>query len=295
MAPKLDLAGFTSTVKLTDGAWGRQLQQHGLPPGYAPELWNIEKPDAVLAVAGSYILAGSDVILSNTFGANRLVLARHEAGNRTAELAAAGVRISRKAAGSNGHVFASLGPSGQVVMLNDVPVEQIYDAFAESAQSLAVGGADAIVLETFNELAELEIALKAARSACKLPIVACMSFASGADKAHTTMGDTPADLARVAAECGADAVGANCGAGPVDYVKVTALLRAATDLPIWVKPNAGLPVLNKDGRTTFPMGPEEFASHVQALIDAGGNFIGGCCGTTPEHIQALRQLIPRPR
>jgi 5-methyltetrahydrofolate--homocysteine methyltransferase len=158
------------------------------------------------------------------------------------------------------------------------------------AQGLAAGGAEAIVLETFNELADAEIALRAVRGTCGLPVVVSMAFAYGPEKAATMMGDTPADLVRVAEANGADAVGANCGLGPERYVRVTELLRAATDLPIWIKPNAGLPEV-RDGKTVFPMGPEEFVSHVPRLIDAGANFIGGCCGTTPDFIRAIRAWV----
>jgi len=285
-AMALDLRQFASIVRVTDGAWGTELQARGLPAGACPETWNIENPGAVEAVARGYVEAGSDVILTNTFGGNRFVLERHGAGGRVAELCEAGARISRKAAGDLVKVFASVGPSGLIVMTGDVPQEHISQAFAEAAAALAHGGAHAIVLESFNELEELVIALKAVKKATNLPVVASMTFSAGPDKTRTMMGNAPGDLARAAGECGADAVGANCGVGPESYVRVAELLQAATDLPVWIKPNAGLPVV-KDGRTVFAMGPEEFASFVPKLIDAGADFIGGCCGTTPEHVRAV--------
>ena len=164
-------------------------------------------------------------------------------------------------------------------------------AFAEAATAISHGDPDAIVLETFNELDELEIAMKAVKETTNLPIVACMTFSSGPDQTNTMMGNSPGDLARAAEELGADAIGANCGAGPDNYVKVARLLREATSLPIWIKANAGLPQVGADGTTVFPMGPEEFASYAPRLVEAGANFIGGCCGTTPEHIRAVRQAI----
>jgi len=302
-----DLRAFAQRVRVTDGAWGTQFQKRGLAPGSSPELWNVENPSAVESVAESYIKAGSDVILTNTFGANRLVLASHGLAGRVAELAEAGVRLSRKAAagktrmysefqGPRGKpadvkIFASLGPTGKIVMMEEVSKEELSAAFGEAAEAMAWGGADAIVLETFNELAEARIALQAVRKATDIPVVVSLTFASGPDKTATMMGDKPADLAKMAEAEGAAAVGANCGVGPDNYVAVARMLRDATDLPVWIKPNAGLPVVDKKGRTTFPMSPPEFAAFVPKLIAAGANFIGGCCGTTPAHIEAVRAAV----
>ncbi len=287
----LDLKSFAEEARVADGAWGTQLQQLGLPPGDCPELWNSENPQAVETVARSYVEAGSDVILTNTFGANRFMLARHGAAGRAAELTALGVQISRKAAGEAVKVFASLGPTGRIVMMEEVPNDRIAAAFAGSAAAAAGAGADAVLLETFNELAELSLALEAVRQACELPVICSMTFASGPDSTATNMGTKPAELARAAETAQADAVGANCGIGPDNYVRVAELLRAATRLPIWIKANAGLPELAPGGATVFPMGPEEFAGYVPALIAAGANFIGGCCGTTPEHIRLIRAAV----
>ena len=278
---------FAKSIRVTDGAWGTELQKLGLDPGMSPELWNTENPSAVQAVAGSYVEAGCEVILTNTFGANRFVLAPQGAGDRAAELSEIGAAISRQAAGDGAKVFASIGPTGKIVMMGDVPTDEILAAFSEQAAALARGGADAIVLETFNELAEIKLAMQAAREATDLPVVASMTFASGPDGTRTMMGDSPADLAAEAEAAGIDAVGANCGTGPDNYVAVAALLRKATALPIWIKSNAGLPEV-VDGQTVFPMDPEQFASYVGALADAGATFIGGCCGTIPDHLRAVR-------
>jgi len=284
------LETFAQTTRVTDGAWGTELQNLGLDPGVSPELWNTDNPSAVESVAASYVRAGSDVILTNTFGGNRFVLAPQGAGDRAAELSEIGTAISRRAAGDGVKVFASLGPTGKIVMMGDVPVEDILAAFAEQAAALARGGADAIVLETFNELAEIKLAMQAVRDACDLPVIASMTFASGPDGTRTMMGDSPADLAAAAEAAGVNAVGANCGAGPDNYTVVAAMFRKATALPIWIKANAGLPQV-VDGQTVFPMAPEEFASFAPALVEAGANFIGGCCGTTPEHLKALRGAV----
>jgi len=288
-----ELKAYAETVRVIDGAWGTELQKRGLGAGACAELWNVENPQAVAEVARDYVEAGSDVILTNTFGGNRFVLGAHGAGDRVVELCEAGAAISRRAAGRDVKVFASIGPSGKIVMMNDVPEEELEMAFAAAATALAHGGADAIVLETFNELEELSIALRSVKQATNLPVVASMTFSSGPDKTNTMMGETPGDLARAAAEGGADAVGANCGAGPGNYVRVAELLRRATSLPIWIKPNAGLPQVAADGTTIYSMGGEEFASFVPKLVLAGANFIGGCCGTTPDHIRAVRAAVRR--
>jgi 5-methyltetrahydrofolate--homocysteine methyltransferase len=252
----------------------------------------------VVQLARNYIQAGSEVILTNTLCANRFMLALHGLESRTSELAEAGALLARQAAeaakadpGREVKVFASIGPTGKIVMTEETSPEDLAAAFAQTAEAVAFGGVDAIVLETFNELAELEIALAAVKKATHLPVVACMTFSSGPDKTRTMMGDSPAQLAQAAKRGGADAVGANCGAGPEQYVAVTQMLREACDLPLWVKPNAGLPEAGRDGRPVFRMGPAEFASYGPKLVAAGAAFLGGCCGTTPAHIEALAKAV----
>ncbi len=289
---KLDLKSFASEVRVTDGVYGTVLPAKGLlNAAQCGELLNADNPAAVEAVARSYVEAGADVIMTNSLMAHRFGLEPYGAADRAAELAEAAAAIARKAvAGTDVKVFGSFGSTGKIVMMSEVSAEEFFAAFAATAGALARGGADAIVLETFNELAEAEIALKAVKSVCDLPVVVSMAFAFGPDKSATMMGETPADLAAMAAANGADAIGANCGVGPGEYVQVAQMLRAATDLPVWIKPNAGLPEVT-DGVTTFPMGSEEFASFVPQLISAGANFIGGCCGCGPEHIRAIRKAF----
>jgi 5-methyltetrahydrofolate--homocysteine methyltransferase len=176
-------------------------------------------------------------------------------------------------------------------MMGEVTEDELAGAFAEAARAVAGGGADAIVLESFNELVEIKLALGAVKGACELPVVVSMSFSAGPDGTATMMGNTPGDLVTAAQAGGAAAVGANCGVGPDNYVRVAELLRASTDLPIWIKANAGLPQVGSDGKTTYPMGPEDFAAYVEKLASAGANFIGGCCGTTPDHIHAIRSAV----
>ena len=286
-----DLKSYAKTVRVTDGAYGTGLQREADWPGVCPDMLTLENPEAVEAVARSYVDAGSDVIQTNTLSANRIALEPYGLSDRVAELAETAALIAGRATeGTDVKVFGSFGPTGKIVMMEEVSEERFFGAFAETAEALAWGKADALVLETFNELAEAEIALKAVRSVCDLPVVVSMTFASGSDGTFTMMGNKPADLAAMARANGGAAVGANCGVGPEPCIRVAQMLRDATDLPIWIKPNAGLPVVHH-GRTTFPMGPDEFASFVPALIAAGANLIGGCCGASPEHIRAIRIAV----
>lgn len=281
---------FAGAIAVSDGAWGTQLQAAGLPGGACPDGWNLTDPAAVEAVARGYVEAGSQVILTNTFRSNRFALAHWDQADQAAALAEAGAAISRRAAGGRAKVFGSIGPTGKVVMMGEVAEEDLLSAFSDQAAALARGGADAILLETFTELAEAMLAVRAARESTELPVLVSMTFDSGPDKTNTVMGVSPADLAAAAAEAGAAAVGANCGTGPENYVAVAALLRAATDMPVWIKPNAGLPVV-RGGETLYPMGPDEFAGFAPKLAEAGASFIGGCCGTTPAHVRALRAAV----
>ncbi len=286
----LDWKELSGRVLVTDGAWGTELQQRGLPGGMCPELWNVENPDAVEAVARGYVEAGSDVIIANTFGGHPLTLAGHDLTDRLTELIEAGTAISRRAAGGAAMVFASMGPTGKIVMMGEVPEEEIYNGFAEMARAIERGGADAVVAETMTEIAEVALAVRAIRENTELPVVVSMTYDSGPDKTATMMGASPADAVAALSELGVSSFGANCGVGPADYVNVAKLYRQATDAPIWIKANAGLPEM-VDGTPRFPMGPDEFAGYVPALVDAGATFVGGCCGTTPEHIAAVRKTV----
>jgi methionine synthase I (cobalamin-dependent) len=276
-------------LTVADGACGTQLQAAGLPVGANPDAWNLERPEAVEAVGRAYVEAGARIILTNTFGANRLVLEKAGLADKAAAVAEEGAAIARRAAAGDALVFASIGPSGRIVMMGELTESEFHQAFAEQAAALARGGADAILVESFAELAEARIALGAAAET-GLPVAISMTFGAGPDGTATMMGDSPGDLAAVAAEAGAVAVGANCGAGPAGFVPLARLFAAAGDLPVWVKPNAGLPEM-RDGKTVYPMGPEEFAGHAAALVEAGAKILGGCCGTSPAHIRALKAAV----
>lgn len=268
-----------------DGAWGTQLQLLGLPLGACPDAWNLTAPNQVERVAQGYVAAGSRIILTNTFGSNRFLLARHELAEKLTEINAAGVEISRRAAAGRAAVFASVGPSGVMLMMGQVSPEALRAAFGEQARVLAVAGADGIAVETMSDLEEAKLAVAAARET-GLPVAACMTFDSGAKKDRTMMGVSPEQAAEQLTAAGADVIGSNCGRGIAGMVEICRRLRASTDRPVWVKANAGLPEI-VDGRTVYRQTPEEFAAYVPQLVEAGAGFIGGCCGTTPEFIRAV--------
>ncbi len=270
---------------VTDGAWGTQLQGLGLEVGACPDGWNLTQQDKVEHVARAYVDAGSQIILTNTFGANRFVLSRHSLDDQVAEVNRAGVEISRRAAGDRARVFASMGPSGVMLMMGEVTEDELQEAFAVQARAMAEGGADAIVVETMSDPAEAKLAVAAAKET-GLPVVACLVFDSGPDEDRTMMGTTPEQAAEQMTEAGADVIGSNCGQGIAGFIKITQRLHSATDRPIWAKANAGLPEL-VDGQTVFAQTPEQFAEYVPQLIEAGATFIGGCCGTTPEFIRSV--------
>jgi 5-methyltetrahydrofolate--homocysteine methyltransferase len=274
---------------VTDGAWGTELQARGLPLGAFPETWNLEQPGHVLEVARAYLAAGSRILLTNTFGANRIRLAEIGLADRCAEINRAGVALSREAAAGRAKVFASMGPTGKLLLDGSVSPAEMQSAFAEQARALAEAGADALVIETMSDLAEAEMAVAAARST-GLPVVACMVFDSGKDHDRTMMGATPEQTAKALAAAGADVIGANCGQGVAGFLPLCRRLRAATDRPLWLKPNAGLPTL-VGGRAMYDAKPAEFAEGAAKLIELGANFLGGCCGTNPDFIRAIAKRL----
>jgi len=264
---------------ITDGAWGTGLQARGLNPGTAPDSWNLTHPERVEAVARAYVEAGSQVILTNTFRANSVAMEGDlEAINR------AGVAISKRAAGK-ALVFASIGPTGKLLMTGEMSEEQATAAFAAQAAALAEAGADALLVETMCDIEEARLAVAAAKGT-GLPVIASFAFDSGKNKDRTMMGATPEAVAAAMVEAGADSVGANCGVGIEHVALICRRLRAACDLPIWIKPNAGLPKMEGTA-IRYDTSPEFFASHYAALRDAGASFLGGCCGSTPDFVRAL--------
>jgi len=276
---------------ITDGAWGTELQRQGLDPGESPDNWNLKHPERVEAVARAYVEAGSRIILTNTFQANRIVLQRHGLAERLEEINQVGVEISRRAAEGRAYVFASLGPSGKLLVSGEVSESELLEVFAEQAEALARAKPDALVIETMSDVEEAKLAVLSCRQT-GLPVVACMAFDSGKNKDRTMMGTTPEQAAAALDAAGADVIGANCGQGIEYYLPLAKRLRAATDRPLWINANAGSPELTDDG-TVYCTTPSQFAEAAPGIIDAGVTFIGGCCGTGPEFIRALCGILAR--
>jgi 5-methyltetrahydrofolate--homocysteine methyltransferase len=275
---------------IADGAWGTELQKRGLAAGDCPDLWNLQHPELVGDIARSYREAGSEVVLTNTFRANRIALAGYGAAVLARDINLAGVEISRRCA-PGALVFASVGPSGMLAAAGDVDESELFEAFAEQTGAQAEAGADAIVIETMSDLGEAATALRAAR-ATALPVVVSFTFDSGRNHDRTMTGATPEQCAAVALEGGAFAVGANCGADLDSTARVCCRLRQASGLPVWAKPNAGLPAIS-DGVITYLMSADSFAARVPDFLEAGAKFIGGCCGTNPEFIRAAARIALR--
>ena len=273
------------TPVITDGAWGTQIQSLGLEAGGCPDAWNLINPAAVEQVARAYVEAGSRIVLTNTFGANRVMLERHGLADKAVDLNRAGANLSRRAAGDKAFVFGSIGPAGRLLMMEEISREELADAFEEQASALADGGVHGIIVETMADLQEARIAVAAAKET-GLPVIASMVYDAGKELDRTMMGVTVEEAVAGLTDAGADVLGANCGMGVEFFENVTRRLRAATTLPIWIKPNAGLPVM-VGSDVVYKTTPDEFASYALGIRDAGAQFIGGCCGTTPDFIRAV--------
>jgi len=283
---------LSNKVLVLDGAWGTEMIKRGLLPGKCPELWNLQRPEDVRAIAKSYREAGADIILANTFGANRFKLKR--AGifspSKVKEINKRGVELSKEVAGDC-LVFASVGPTGEFLEpLGEVTESEMISCFSEQVEAFVEGGADGVIIETMVDINEARCALKAVLENSRLPVAVSMTFTRGKTGYATIMGITPDKAACELDKAGADIVGANCSFGIEDMVRVAGIMRPVTDLPLWIKPNAGIPELKED-RTIYPDSPEYMASFVPQLIKEGVSMIGGCCGTTPEHIRLIAKKV----
>ena len=279
-------------VLVSDGAWGTELQKRGLKPGECPELWCLHRRTDVLEIARAYVEAGADLIKTNSFGANRLKLAHFGLADHAADLNESAAAISREAAGDRVHVIASVGPTGRFLLMGDVTEEELYETFREQMMALERGGADGCCIETFSALDEASIAVRAAQENTRLEIIATFTFDASAQGAYRTMmGVSPTEMAKGLVEAGANIIGANCGNGMEQMIPIVAEIRAAAPaMPIIVHANAGKPV-HKDGRDVYLETPDVMARHAAEVAKAGARIIGGCCGTTPDHIRALAKLF----
>jgi 5-methyltetrahydrofolate--homocysteine methyltransferase len=278
---------------LADGGMGTMLMELGLQFGASPELWNVEHPDRVRLVHRGYLEAGSRVILTNTFGCNRLRLSLHNLQERVVEFNTAAARLVReevRQAGGRAVVAGDIGPSGGILApLGELEPAEATAAFAEQARGLIEGGVDVIWIETLSSLEEMRAAIDGVRQAsADLPIVATMTFDT---RGRTMMGVTPEQAVRELSGWGVSALGANCGNGPDEILSVIEKMKAAAPQAILVaKANAGVPKLEK-GRAVYGAGPEEMAVYAAAVADAGARVVGACCGSTPQHLEAMAAAL----
>jgi 5-methyltetrahydrofolate--homocysteine methyltransferase len=283
-------------VLVADGAMGTQLQRAGLPIGTGGEIWNLDLPDRVLAIHAAYLDAGSDIVLTNTFGATRWVLERHGLEGRLAELNRAAARIARTAAGPGRLVLGDLGPTGQLLEpLGPVTRAELRADAMARCRALLEEGVDGIICETLTAADEAAIAVEAALEAGAPCVIASFAFDKRPNgRVRTMMGVAPAEAAQRARAAGAALAGANCGTGldVGDFAALAGELAVASGLPVMIQPNAGQPRL-EDGRAVYDMSEEAFAKGMEAVLHAGAAVVGGCCGTGPAHIRALRALVDR--
>ena len=274
---------------VTDGSWGTQMQKRGLNRGECPDSWNLKQPERVLEVAKQYVTAGSRIILTNTFGGSRLALKKYNLDHQTVDINMAGVEISKKAAGNRAYVFASIGPTGLMLVTRETTEAELQSVFEEQAAAQARAGADGIIVETMIDVTEARIAATAAKQT-GLPVIVSMVYDSGENKDRTMMGNSPEEVVGEMTGVGVDGIGANCGQGIEAFLPICARLRQATDLPLWMKPNAGLPELIDD-KAVFRTTAQEFVQYIPEMIQAGAGFIGGCCGTDQVFVKAIRETI----
>lgn len=279
-------------IHIFDGAMGTMFQQLGLlQPGACPELLCVEKPEKVTSVHQRYVDAGSTIIETFTFGASALKLEHYGLSDRVGEINKAAVMAAKAVkvpAGKTVKIAGGMGPSGRFIKpLGDLDFEEAYDNYYEQAQALESAGADYILIETFIDIQEMRAALLAAKEATRLPVICQLSYS---EDGRTVTGTDPQTAAITLEAMGADIIGINCSLGPEQLVPIVRIISQNTAKPISVQPNAGMPQL-VDGKTIFPMGPEDFGTWAPKLVQAGATYIGGCCGTTPEHIAAIKASL----
>jgi 5-methyltetrahydrofolate--homocysteine methyltransferase len=278
-------------ILVSDGAWGTSLFKRGLQVGECPEEWNISRSDIVKEIAESYIDAGSDIICTNSFGGNRLKLMQYGLHYKTTKINETAASISRLAA-KDKIVFGSIGPTGKFLITGDVSEQEMYEAYHEQAAALKSGGADLILFETFYDFEEARIAIRSVKDNLNIPVACTFTFDKQPDNTYKSiMGISPAIFAAEISEMDVDIIGSNCGLGFQNMVEIARVLRnTKKDIPLLVQANAGLPQ-SINGEIVYSETPEFISPYIEDLINTGVNIIGGCCGTTPEHIRTIRTIV----
>ena len=278
-------------VLISDGATGTYLQGKGLEPGACPEEFNISNPHVVRGMARDYLDAGADMVLTNSFGGNKFMLGKYGHGDRVTEFNRVAAEHAYSQVKSGQYVIGSIGPTGEFLEpLGDVSESEMYDAFAEQALGLAEGGADAVVIETKTALEEVSLAIKSTKENTDLAVMSTMVFDKGPRGFFTMMGITPDIGLKGMLAAGADVVGTNCGNGIELMLELSVLMRDCTDSHLLVHSNAGIPEI-KNGEIVYPETPEFMARGFEKIAALGIGILGGCCGTTPDHIRALRETV----
>lgn len=274
---------------LLDGATGSNLRAAGMPVGVSPEMWGLDHPEVLLDLQRSFVEAGSRIIMAPTFSANRLSLRHFGLEERAGELNAALTALSKEAAGGRAMVAGDLSTMGRPLEpAGDMPYGEAYDVYREQMEALAEAGADLLAVETLMGIDEAAAALDAAGAVCGLPVLC--SFSVEAD-GTVPFGGTALEALLTAQELGAAAVGVNCSVGPDQLEAVVRTLAEAAAVPVIAKPNAGLPVIDELGRAVYTMGPRDFARHMAVLARAGASLLGGCCGSAPDYIRTLAEVL----
>lgn len=276
-------------VLVADGATGTNLQARGLKPGAPAEVWVLEQPEQIIRLHRDFIEAGADIILTCTFGGTALRLEQAGLADRAEEINRRAVELARQAGGSGVLVGGSMGPCGHLLKpLGPLEETDMIAAYSQQARTLTQAGADLLVIETQFDLGEARVAVQAARQVSSLPIVCSFSYDRGV---RTMMGVRPAQVAQELPALGVDVLGINCGRSLEENLKALRELRAATDLPLWFKPNAGLPQIDSEGRPVYELTPEAMGDHVPQWLAAGARVVGGCCGTSPAHLGHIAQHV----
>ncbi len=286
----------TGEVLVFDGGYGTMLFAAGLKDGACPEFWNETHAEVVRGIHQGYFDAGSDLVETNTFGGSRLKLNEYKLGDRTRELNVKGARLARSGCPPGKWVAGSIGPTSRLPAeyepLGDTTDEEYFETLKEQAEALAEGGVDLFAVETMMFPQEAVAAIRGCKAVADLPVMATMFFQYEDlhDRDRTMWGESPAEVARNLLAAGADVVGMNCGRGPDRAVMIIREMRQVTDAPLIAYPNAGLPITSGE-RVTYELDPDAMAAHYSALLDAGSNIVGACCGSTPEHIRRIAAIV----